>query len=319
MKVGLVLCLMANVALAQTLTPERELDSVKLNFNAGNYKEALTRARAAMEVVNFTDAQRVELHKLAGVAAFNLGDAGSAEKHFFSLLQLNPDFVLDPFAVPPGAIRLFEETRKKNADALNLIRQNLALRDAQTRREAEERLKQEEDRKRIDQLTRGVTIRTIEKRPFVVNFIPFGAGQFQQGRTGLGIFLASFEGALAATSLIAYLALEALFEPYTYSWDDRLYPGDGKFSVTVRRIPPARAGEAAVWRGVKLGSGIGFFGVWAAGIIDAIIHHEDEVVRTETRRADELGPELSAPTKPEATLNVFPTSGGLGAGLSIRF
>ena len=32
-----------------------------------------------------------------------------------------------------------------------------------------------------------IKVRTIEKRSMLVNFIPFGAGQFQQGRTGWGV------------------------------------------------------------------------------------------------------------------------------------
>lgn len=315
---ALSLVLAAAGALAQTVTPERELETVKLNYDNGNYQEALNRARNAMEVVNFNDAQRIELHKLAGLSAYNLGDPKGAEKHFFSLLQLNPDYVLDPFAVAPPAIRLFEDLKKRNADALNLIRQNLALRDAQTRREEEERKRQEDERKRLEQLSRQITVRTVDHRSFVVNFIPFGAGQFQQGRTGVGIFLASFEGALAATSLVAYLAIEALFEPYTYSWTDRLYPVDGNFTATVRRIPPERRNEANVWRYVKLSTGIGFYAVWAAGIIDAILHHQDEVVTEESKRIDEVLQKPAAP-KPGVSLNLFPTTGGLGAGLTVRF
>ena len=74
-------------AAAQAVAPDRELEVVRQNFNVGNYREALTRARNAMEVSNFNETQRVELHKYAGLSAFNLGDNPGAEKHFYALLQ----------------------------------------------------------------------------------------------------------------------------------------------------------------------------------------------------------------------------------------
>ncbi|MBK7863275.1 MAG: hypothetical protein IPJ65_32655 [Archangiaceae bacterium] len=170
-------------------------------FNAGNYQPALARARDAMGLSNFTEAQRVELHKYAGLSAFNLGDAPAAEQHFLQLLRLNPDYVLDPFAVPPPAIKLFEEVKKKNADALNMIRQQIAIREEQARRdaaEAERRKKREDDeRKRLDELSRNVQVKVIEKRSLLPNFAPFGVGQFPQNRTEWGVVFAVTEAVLA--------------------------------------------------------------------------------------------------------------------------
>ena len=126
---------------------------------------------------------RIELLKISGLSAFALADAKAAEQLFYQLLLLNPDYVLDPFGAPPPAIRMFEEVRKKNADALNLARQQIALREERTKREADERerdrARAEEQRRRLDALSR--TQRTIVEKPLVVNFLPFGAGQFQPG------------------------------------------------------------------------------------------------------------------------------------------
>lgn len=305
--------LWAAAAAAQAVVPERELEIVRQNFDVGNYNDALARARNAMEVSNFNEAQRVELHKFAGLSAFNLGDNSAAEKHFHALLQLNPDYVLDPFAYPPPAIRLFEEVKKKNADGLNLIRQQIALREEQVRREAAERERlnalAELERRRLEQLARQTTITTVEKRSFLVNFIPFGAGQFQQGRTGFAVLFAAIEAVLGLTSLVSYFVIERMFEPITYTFTDRIYP----FSVTVRRIPEALKSSADNWKIVKYTSGGLFYGAWAAGVIDALVHHEDEIVTTETRK-------LEPAEKPEGPKTfLFPTSGGLGAGVSFRF
>lgn len=318
---GVLIALWVVAAAAQGVVPERELEIVKQNFNVGNYKEALARATSAMEASNFNEFQRSELHKYAGLSAFNLGDLPGAEKHFLAVLQINPDTVLDPFAFPPAAIRVFEDVKKKNASVLNLVRQQIALREEQARREAAEREKAkalaEEQRRRLEEASKQVTVTTVEKRSLLVNFIPFGAGQFQQGRTGLGSIFASTEAALGLTSLIAYLVIDRLFETKTYTWDDTVYPPN--FTVTIHRIPEALKNSADNWKIAKTASGIGFYSLWAIGVAEALWHHKAEVVTTQTKRLDELGGIPSA-AKPEAPqLFLFPTAGGVGAGLSLRF
>jgi tetratricopeptide (TPR) repeat protein len=312
-------------ALAQPVVADRELEIVRQNFNAGNYREALTRARNAMEVSNFNEAQRVEMHKYAGLSAFNLGELPAAEKHFFALLQLNPDYVLDPFAYPPPAIRVFEDVKKKNADSLNLIRQQIALRDEQLRRELAEREKArllaEEARRRLEEQAKEVTVKTIEKHSLLVTLVPFGAGQFQQGRTGLGVLFASIEGALGILNIVSYIVIDRMFVNVTYEFDDRLGPpdGDGKFSITVRRIPPELKNSRNAWGIVKVGSGVGFYSLWAIGAAEALWRHQDEIVTSETKKLDALAP--APPPKSDFVPKVFlfPTTGGLGAGVSFRF
>ena len=311
------------------VVPERELDVVRALFNAGNYQDALTRARQAMALANFSEPQRIELLKLAGLAALNTADPAGAEQFFYQLLQLNPDYVLDPFAVPPPAIRAFEEVRKKNGDALNLVRQNIALREERAKRDAEERerkrVEEEERRRRLDALSR--TQKVVTEKPFAVNFLPFGAGQFQQGRLGWGVAFATTEGALAATSIVAFFAIESLFENTTLSYDNRLYPEDGKFEVTIRRIPESRRTERDVWSAVKLASGISFYVLWAAGVVDAILHHQEKVV-TEVQLPAEPAPaegpagdrlRTSRQDGARLTPYLFPAPQGLGAGVDVRF
>lgn len=316
-----MIALWALAAAAQAVVPERELEIVKQNFNVGNYKEALARATSAMEVSNFNEFQRGELHKYAGLSAFNLGDLPGAQKHFLAVLQINPDTVLDPFAFPPAAIRVFEDVKKNNASVLNLVRQQIALREEQARREAAEREKAkalaEEQRRRLEEASKQVTVTTIERRSFLVNFIPFGAGQFQQGRTGVGATFAAAEAAFGLTSIIAYLVIDRFFETKTYTWNDRFYPQN--FSVTVHQIPEALKSSADNWKIAKTVSGVGFYVLCAAGIAEALWHHKAEVVTTQTKRLDELGGIPSAAKSEGPHLFLFPTAGGVGAGLSLRF
>ncbi len=312
-----IVSIWATAAVAQPIVPDRELDIVRQNFNVGNYKEALARARSAMEVANFSEEQRTELHKFAGLSAFNLGDAPAAEKHFFALLNLNPDYVLDPFAYPPPAIKLFEEVKKKNAEALNLMRQQIALRQEQLKREAAEREKArvlaEEQRRLLEQRAQEMTVRTVEKRSLLLNFFPFGVGQFQQGRTGWAVLFATSEAVFALTSIVAWFVIEQLFSPITYTITDRIYP----VTFTVRGIPEALKSSANNWTIVKYTAGTAFYVAFAAGVLDALIHHQEEVVSTEIQRLE--GP----PVVPKPALGpkffIFPTTTGFGAGVSMSF
>lgn len=301
-------------------TPGREVEAVRSLFNAGNYSEALARARQAMAVVNFAEAERIDLLKMAGLSAFALGEASAAEQLFYQLLLLNPDYVLDPFAAAPPAIRMFEDVRKKNADALNIARQQIALREERIKRETEEREREkaraEEQRRRLDALSR--TQRTVVEKPFVVNFIPFGAGQFQQGRTGLGVLFATTEGALAIGSVVAFIAIEGLFKTENVLLENRLGVPEGKYTVTVRRIPAEKQVERDVWTAVKYSTAGAFYALWGVGIVDAVAHHQGEVVSEKPIILPSPAETAPAP-KAQLTPFLFPTQGGLGGGFTLDF
>ena len=313
----MLLVLFALPAFAQVV-PEREVEIIQSLYDTGKYAEAARRANESLALANFSDPQRVHLHEIAALSAFNLNDAKGAQAAFLQLLKVNPDYILDPFAVPPTAIKVFEQVRKENTDALNLVRQQIALRLDQDKRAAAERerlrLEQEERRRKAEFLANDITVRTIEKRSMLVNFIPFGAGQFQQGRTGWGAAFAVSEGLMAVLSIVSYFAINSLFEIVPYRWTDRLtVDGSGVFEINVRQIPSSRYTERDVWTGIKYGTGIAFYALWAIGTGDAIWRHEDEVI-TETKV-----PVSPATKVPSARFNIYPTPGGLGAGVTIGF
>lgn len=298
---ALLAVLAVTPAFAQS-SPERELELVKALFDAGKYSETVSLVRKATSTTNFTDAQRLELQKMAGLASFNLGDTTAAKESFLVLLRLNPDFVLDPFVAPPPAIRLFEQVRKDNADELALVRQLLQVRAEQERRAAEERKKAEEER-----ATRRTV--TIDRRPLWMNFLPFGAGQFLQDRTEWGIAFAVAEGVFAVTSIVAYWAIESLKVTVTDRLTDTL-TATGVFERQLRGIPPSRRGDRDRWQLVKWTTGGAFYLAYAVGVVDALIHHTGDRVK-ETR-------EQPSPPTPRINLAPLP-GGGLFAGMTITF
>ncbi len=305
--------------------PDAEVGAIRSGFEYGKYAEVLERAGARIDRGRLSEEDLAELHRLAGLAAFNLNRLEDASRHLKALLRLDPDHSLDPFVVPPPAVAYFDELKRGMRVELEFIRQERRLRLERERTEAErrekERVEAETARRRAEELAKQVTVRTVEKRNFLVNFVPFGAGQFQQGRSGMGVVFAASEGALAVTSILAFFAYESLFETASIQRDDVL-TGDGKSSVTVRYIPTARASEASAWRLVKVGAAAGFYTVYALGVADALWNHQDQVVDTRIEALPTPAPKTSAAPAapaPSARLHLSPTSGGLGAGLSVTF
>lgn len=320
-----LLGLLAPVAALADEPTDSEVSALRASYEYGRYAEVLERAGSRIDRGRLSDKDLVELHKLAALSAFNLDRTDDSARHFRALLRLEPDFNLDPFAVPPPAVKYLDDIRQQMSAELVLVRQERQLRVERERTEAERREREraiaEEQRRRVEQLSHQVTVREVEKRNFMVNFVPFGAGQFQQGRTGLGTLFAASEGALAVTSIIAFFAYDSLVQTTKVTVDDI----GGSRDVPVRYIPTDSLGQAQAWTKLKWGSAAGFYAVYAAGVIDALVHHQDQVVEThiETLPSAPVNPPLREsapdPAAPRASLHLFPTSGGAGAGFTLAF
>ncbi|MGZ6071052.1 MAG: hypothetical protein ACXWK8_07525 [Myxococcaceae bacterium] len=289
-----------------------DLAAVQSEFEFGHYRDVLERAERRIDRGAVDEASLVQWHKLAGLAAFNLKRTEQAQRHINALLRIDPDFALDPFVYPPTAVAFVEKQRTALAAELDRIRAERRAADAAAKRAAEERAalarEAEEQRRQIEQMSRQVTVRTVERRSFLVNFVPFGAGQFQQGRVAAGTGFAIAEALLAITSIVAYFAYGSMIETRTVTLDNRQ---GGPTTITETGIPANRTEEANVWRTLKIGAGLGFYGVWAAGVADAIIHHQDPVVTTRI--------ETPPPPPPPPQARIGPGPGMLGASVTIRF
>ncbi len=345
-------------ALAQGEAPgaaltDPELKAIAAQYDFGRYEEVLGRARARIDRGGLSREELVQLHQFAGLAAFNLGDEAGAERHFTALLKLDPDFGLDPFSVAPPAILLFNGVKERLDPQLELIRQQRRVEADRLRREAEERAQrqreEEERRRRVEALSRQVTVRTVEHRSFLVNFLPFGAPQFGQDRKVMGGVLAAAQSAAAITSVAAYFMLESMVESRPYHLDTN----EGRKTIWVSGIPASRQVERDRWVLIKHASAGAFYTLYGFGVVDGIYHHQSQVetVRTQTvpalpprpdqprrappdlspdrspdpspERPEEDGglqmPPLTGAPRPSSTYFLFPTPGGVGAGLSLRF
>jgi|GEM_PF-303632 len=331
---GAMLALVASApALGQSAVPgDPETARIRTEFEYGKYADVLQRATARIARGNLSESEVMELHKYAGLSAYYLRKMPEAESHLWALLQLDPDYTFDPFVVPPPAIDYLESLRKQRSRQLDAIREQRRLGADRLRAETQElaraRAEAELQRRRIEELSQQLSDAPIPSRSMVLNFVPFGVGQFQQRRTKAGVLFAVSESALAATSIAAYLFYDSLIRDQPVTVDDRLTP-DRTFTFTVRGIPPEHHQQANVLRILKYSSAGAFFLVYAIGVGDAIIHHRDHPapISAPTHSAVSSGespPDASVrrshPTVVESPrAYVAPIDGGLSAGITLRF
>ena len=300
-----------------------DLAALSTAYDYGRYAEVLARADARIDGVGLDASALIQLHKLAGLAAFNLQHLDEAERHIAALLRLDPDFSLDPFVYPPPTVAFVEKQRRAMAAELEFLREQRRQRDAAAKAAAEERAalarQTEAQHKELEELSRQITVCTVEKHSVLVNFVPFGAGQFQEGRVGVGVGFAVAEGVLAVVSIIGYFVYGSILTTRTIQLET--FPGSTQ-TIVQTGIPAARASEADTWRVVKVTSGIGFYAVYVAGVLDALLHYQAEVVTThvETLPASASGtaPRPLDPSAPRVELVPAPR-GSIGMGLGMRF
>ncbi len=304
-----------------------ETARIRTDFEYGKYPQALQRATSRIDRGNLSESDVIELHKYAGLSAFYLNKTPEAEAHLWALLQLDPDYTFDPFVVPPPAIAYLESLRKQRALQLDPIREQRRVRSERLKVEAEERERSraeaELQRRRIEELSGQLRDAPLPRRSMILNFVPFGVGQFQQKRTKAGVLFAVSEGAFAATSIAAYLFYNSLIEDVPVTLDDRLTP-DRTFTVTERGIPAQHQRRASVLRTVKYSSAVAFWLAYAIGVGDAIVHHHDHpLTSVATSDADGYSTEAlvkrSHPSSDAPRAYVAPIDGGLSAGITFNF
>jgi hypothetical protein len=196
-------------------------------------------------------------HRLLAVSYYLTGEVAAAETEFVALLGYRPDARLDPLVDPPAAVAFFDRVRRQVEARLGAVRER--EREEERRRQAEE-----ERRRREAEEARQVAFveRTVVRRPYGLNFVPFGVGQFQNGQAGKGVALLVTESVLAISSI-------ALWSVFQYR-----FPGG--------RVTPAHEEQANWLRWSHVGTGAAFFAVALCGMIDAMVNfRREEVIERE--------------------------------------
>lgn len=247
-----------------------------------------------------------EAHLLLGMSAFESGDRATAAREFDEALVLESERQLDTVLFSDAAVALYDERRTAIRDRLRLEEEKRAL---------------AIERQKYRQMLAAMVI--VEKRDYYVNYIPFGAGQFQNKQTRKGIAFAAAQGVTGALSAGIWMYLV------------------GSYGLS-GSVPNDEAAQVRRLQQVEIGAGAVFLGLVAAGIVDALINYKPSVVRKpdesilppelrldqpEPGREPDAGPERAPPNgfepprTPATTLRLAPTPlpGGAGVALSWEF
>ncbi len=291
---ALGLCALAAwIALARpaAASPAQDLERARQSFREHDYDSA----RKLATFLLYPDeklaqpSDLVEAHVILGASDFETGHRAEAKVEFEKALQIQPDKTLTDLLFSEGAIRLFDETRADIAAR--------AERDTQLRKLADER-------ERIRRYRESLVV--VERRSFGVNFVPFGAGQFQNKQPVRGLLFAAGQGVTGGISvgIFVYLA--------------------GKYGFNAA-VPAAESAGVRELQQIEVGTGIAFFALYTLGVVDALLHYKP---RVQIEGDDSLLPRLpeAPPTRkprPRTSLRerlrVAPMIAPHGAGIGLTW
>ena len=283
----------AVIALAATAgsaaaSPGQDLERLRQAFREHDYQSA----RVLATFLLYPDEKLaqpidlVEAHVILGASNFETGHRAEAKLEFEKALQIQPEKTLTDMLFTEGVIRLFDETK---ADI-----------EARARRDSELR-KIADERERIRKYRESLVV--VERRSFLLNFVPFGAGQFQNKQPGRGVLFAASQGVAAGISvgIFVYLA--------------------GKYGI-VANVPPGDSPGVHQLEQVEIGAGVAFWALYTWGVVDSLLHYKP---RVQVEGDDSLLPPVSEPTdarkpRPKTSLRdrlhlapmITPHGGGIG-------
>jgi len=188
--------------LALVLAAPPELKRAKDRFEFGAFAESAGALRQMLSgAPNLTDVEAVDAYRMLGIAEYQLGDKLAARAAFVNLLSFEPEYALDAFLVPPAIVEFFDGVKKEHEAALAPLRER--------RRELREQQRLADDAKR--RLLAEETARTgppgkivrLEERVYLFNWMPLGAGQFQNGDRAKGTAIAAGQIVLGLVNVSA--------------------------------------------------------------------------------------------------------------------
>jgi tetratricopeptide (TPR) repeat protein len=275
-----VLSLISGPGIANA-TPAEELEQARESFLSGDYEGAVGRFSALLYPKSrLAEASTIaQAHLLLGVCYFETKQLKSAETEFEEALFLDSLLRLDANIFSAEVIEFFNAKREELEKAATAA----AEREQLTRKQ-----------QALDRAIKNLVV--LEKQRYWVNFVPFGAGQFQNGqkRKGFTFFAAETLTGGVSVGLWSYQVIK-------YGFRGKV-PRDEVSTVNTLQV-------------VQIGSGVVFFGLLAWGIVDSLSNYEHAV----TRQADpSLIKELEDiyDIKPTTSMQLVPLITNDGGGMS---
>jgi tetratricopeptide (TPR) repeat protein len=274
--------LVAALAQPSQATPTEELQAARESFLAGDYKAAIGKFTALLYPTSrLAKASSIaEAHLLLGVSFFETGEREGASREFEEALFLDESLSLDADLFSAEAVRFFDEKK------------------AELKGKAEDSAEKERLARREQALNRALqNMVVLEKRRYWVNFMPFGAGQFQNGERNKGFAFFVGEAVLGGTSVGLWS-----YQVIKYGFRGKV-PRDEVDTVNTLQV-------------MQIGSGALFYALMAWGIVDSLSHYEHAVKReADPSLLKDLEDVLD--NEKDTTPTVIPNAGPDGAGVSL--
>jgi TM2 domain-containing membrane protein YozV len=188
----LVLPFLAATTLAQPKgAPEERFELARSAFEYQDHDKVIELLDPLLNPTELLPTQSMvhQAREWLGAARWWKQDKVGFKQEFTHLLKATPAFELDSFYYPPDMIADFQKL-KEQLIQLQIIEVKVA------------------DPEVPPPVTRTIYVETtIEKRSPLINFVPFGVGQFANGRTGKGIVFLTGQTLLLSANVGSWLYL----------------------------------------------------------------------------------------------------------------
>ena len=220
--------------------PENTLKAGLYSYEHGDYSDAIKSLSSILDPMKLTNVEDIiTARKYLGASYFFAGRQVEASQEFKKLLMLRPDYTMDPFLFPPPLVMLFDNVREEV-------------------KKMEQKAGHKEPVKKTESVSE--TTGTVIKNSFYVNFIPFGAPQFQNGHTAKGWSLFGVDLALLGLNIASYWTAQSFSNSSGY------YPTEQSRS------------QARTWSIVQIASIATFGAMYIYGLADGIYYYTPETV-----------------------------------------
>lgn len=290
---------------AQASFPSEEFRRGKVAFDRGEYAKAIDILRPLLypDIRLETEGEIAQTHRILGQAHLFEKQPDLARQEFRRLLQLRPDYRFNPLLDPPVVVDFFSDVVREHEKELASLQAR--------RQEAEDA--RERERQELERLRAGPAVveRKVVRNSYAVNFVPFGAGQFQNGQRSKGWAFLIAESAFAGISAAAFTTNLAVYGLRPKRQCNLPDPPNG--FCPERFIDRTPEDTSKLLFRVQMASGVLFFATAAWGVLDALANFQPEVP---------IGPAAgTGGSAAVSNLRLAPVLLGsaVGPGLSFRF
>jgi hypothetical protein len=186
-------------------TPAEDFERGKTAFGRAEYARAIGILRPLLypDVRLDSEGEVVQAHRMLGVAHLFEDQPAEARSEFRRLLELRPDYRFDPLLDPARVVEFFNGVLKEEVAEL------AAVEAKRKKRDADLALRRQQEAERLCRARAPEQV--YERHSYLLNFVPFGAGQFQNRQPRKGWAFLGVESALGAVSVGAFSTNFLLF------------------------------------------------------------------------------------------------------------